>query len=81
MVQRMILGEGEGLLGVGLGLSEAGALALARLIQDLLFGVTPHDPVTLAVVAAFMGAVGVAACWIPAARAARVDPGIAIRAQ
>jgi len=80
-VQRMILGEGGLLLGLGLGLGVVGALLLSRLIQGLLFGVAPHDPVTLAAVAALMAAVGIAACWIPAARAARIDPGIAIRAQ
>jgi ABC-type antimicrobial peptide transport system permease subunit len=51
------------------------------LIQGLLFGVAPHDPVTLTVVALLMGAVGIAACWIPAARAARIDPWVALRAQ
>ena len=80
-VQRMILGEGGVLLGLGLALGVTGALLLSRLIQGLLFGVAPHDPVTLAAVALLMGAVGVTACWIPAARAARIDPGVAIRAQ
>ena len=80
-VQRMILGEGGVLLGLGLTLGVVGALLLSRLIQGLLFGVAPHDPVTLAAVALLMGAVGVTACWIPAARAARIDPGVAIRAQ
>lgn len=80
-VQRMILGEGGVLLGFGLGLGVVGALLLSRLIRGLLFGVAPHDPVTLAVVALLMAVVGISACWIPAARAARIDPGAAIRAQ
>jgi putative ABC transport system permease protein len=80
-VQRMILGEGGVLLALGLTLGVVGALLLSRLIRGLLFGVAPHDPVTLAVVALLMAAVGIAACWIPAARAARIDPGIAIRSQ
>jgi putative ABC transport system permease protein len=80
-VQRIILGEGGVLLALGLTLGVIGALFLSRLIQGLLFGVAPHDPVTLAAVALLMAAVGIAACWIPAARAARIDPGIAIRAQ
>jgi putative ABC transport system permease protein len=80
-VQRMILGEGGVLLALGLALGVGGALLLSRLIRGLLFGVAPHDPVTLASVALLMAAVGIAACWIPAARAARIDPGIAIRAQ
>jgi predicted permease len=80
-VQRMILGEGGVLLGLGLALGVTGALLLSRLIRGLLFGVAPHDPVTLAVVALVMAGVGVTACWIPATRAARIDPGVAIRAQ
>ena len=80
-VQRMILGEGGVLLGLGLVLGVGGAVLLSGLIRGLLFNVAPNDPVTLAVVVVVMTAVGIAACWIPAARAARIDPGIAIRAQ
>ncbi len=80
-VQRMVLGEGGRLLVAGLALGVGGAVVLSRLIQGLLFGVAPHDPVTLAVVAVVMSAIGLLACWIPAARAARIDPGEAIRAQ
>jgi ABC-type antimicrobial peptide transport system permease subunit len=56
-------------------------LLLARAMQGLLFGVAARDPVTLGGVAAIMAAIGVAACWVPAARAARIDPGVALRAQ
>ena len=80
-VQRMILGEGGVLLGVGLALGVVGALFATRLMQGFLFGVAPHDPVTLAGVAGTMMAVGVGACWLPALRAARIDPAIAIRRQ
>jgi putative ABC transport system permease protein len=80
-VQRMILGEGGLLLVLGLALGVAGSLLLSRLIQGLLFGVAPHDPVTLGLVAVLMAVIGIAACWIPAARASRIDPGIAIRSQ
>ena len=52
-----------------------------RLMQNLLFGVAPHDPTTLTAVAIVMALVGVAACWLPALRAARIDPAIAIRRQ
>ena len=81
MVQRMVLAEGGVLVGLGLVLGVAGALAVSRLMQGLLFGVAPHDPVTLAIVAALMAAVGVGACWIPALRAARIAPSAALRAQ
>ena len=80
-VQRMVLLEGGMLLVVGLFLGVTGSLLATRLIQGLLFGVAPHDPVTLLAVAALMAAIGIAACWIPALRAARIDPGVAIRAQ
>ena len=79
-VYRMVLGEGGTLLVFGLALGVGGALAAARLLRSLLFGVTPHDPVTLAAVGVVLAAVGVAACWVPAARAAHVDPAVALRA-
>ncbi|HEY0969561.1 MAG TPA: ABC transporter permease [Gemmatimonadales bacterium] len=78
-VQRMVLLEGGVLLGVGLLLGVGGAVVSTRAIRGLLFGVEPHDPVTLIVVAVVMAAVGVAACWVPAARAARIDPALALR--
>jgi putative ABC transport system permease protein len=59
----------------------AGALIGTRLIRGLLFGVTPNDPMTLAAVAAMMVLVGIAACWLPALRAAKIDPAVAIRRQ
>ncbi|MDQ6612972.1 MAG: FtsX-like permease family protein, partial [Gemmatimonadota bacterium] len=80
-VQRMILSEGGLLVAIGLAAGVGGSLVLSRLMQGLLFGVAPHDPTTLAVVALLMALVGIAACWIPAIRAARIDPGIALRAQ
>ncbi|HEX3158198.1 MAG TPA: ABC transporter permease [Gemmatimonadaceae bacterium] len=80
-VQRMVLAEGGVLVALGLALGVAGALLLSRLMRGLLFGVAPHDPLTLAGVVALMAVVGVAACWLPAVRAARIDPGVAIRAQ
>jgi predicted permease len=80
-VQRMILREGGLLVLLGLLLGVVGSLWLTRLMQGLLFGVAPHDPLTLAVVSLLMAAVGVGACWLPAARAAGIDPGIALRHQ
>ncbi|HEX6315586.1 MAG TPA: ABC transporter permease [Gemmatimonadaceae bacterium] len=78
-VQRMILREGGVLLIVGLVLGVIGSLAATRLIQGLLFGVTPNDPVTIAAVALGMTAIGIGACWLPARRAAKVDPAVAMR--
>jgi ABC-type antimicrobial peptide transport system permease subunit len=80
-VQRMILSEGGLLVIIGLAIGVAGSLSLSRLMTGLLFGVAPHDPVTLGAVAVLMALVGIAACWIPAIRAARIEPGVALRAQ
>jgi ABC-type antimicrobial peptide transport system permease subunit len=80
MVQRMIISEGGLLVAIGLTVGVVGALAFSRLIRGLLFGIEPHDPATLVGVAFVMAAVGILACWIPALRAARIDPGIALRA-
>ncbi|HSK19241.1 MAG TPA: ABC transporter permease [Longimicrobiales bacterium] len=79
-VHRMILKEGGVLLAAGLALGVAGAFLAARVIRGLLFGVAPHDPVTFIGVAVLMSVIGIAACWIPAARAARVDPAMTMRA-
>jgi predicted permease len=80
-VQRMFVSEGGLLVMIGLVIGIGGAVALSRLIRGLLFGVDPTDPVTLAAVLVTMAVVGLTACWIPALRAAKVDPGIALRAQ
>jgi len=65
--------------GVALGL--LGALALSRVLQGLLFGVGPTDPVTFTVVAAVLVLAALGACLLPAQRAARVDPLRALRAE
>jgi predicted permease len=78
-VLRMILSEGGTLLGIGLVLGVVGALFAAGVIRGLLFGVPPRDPITFAGVALLMGAIGILACWIPAVRAARIDPAITMR--
>ncbi|HEX5635196.1 MAG TPA: FtsX-like permease family protein, partial [Gemmatimonadales bacterium] len=78
-VQRMILREGGTLLAIGLVLGVAGAFPAVAVIRGLLFGVAPYDPATLLAVAAMMAAIGIAACWVPARRASRIDPVIAMR--
>jgi predicted permease len=79
-VQRMILSEGGVLLAVGLLLGIAGAYVAAGAIRGLLFGVGPHDPTTFVGVVVIVAAIGIGACWIPARRAARVDPAVSTRA-
>ena len=78
-VQRMILTEGGVLVVRGLVLGVVATFFASRVIQGLLYGVAPHDPVTLISVAVMMAAIGVVACWIPALRAARIDPVITMR--
>jgi len=65
------------LIGVALGL--AGALAMSRVIRSLLFGVTPNDPFTFAVVSLLLILVALIACSMPARRATKVNPLIALR--
>ena len=79
-VQRMILREGGVLLVAGLVLGVTGAFFAARVLRGVLFGVVPHDPFTFTGVTITMAVIGVLACWIPALRAARVDPAVAMRA-
>jgi putative ABC transport system permease protein len=78
-VLRLVLGEGVGLLALATALGLAGALALTRLLQSLLYKVSPTDPGTFAAVVLFLGSVAVAACLVPARRAMRIDPAVALR--
>jgi predicted permease len=73
-VLREVVGRGVRLTLVGAGVGLAGAVATARVAAALLFGVTPTDPAALAASAAILALVSLAACYLPARRAARVDP-------
>jgi putative ABC transport system permease protein len=75
----LVLRGGIWMMLVGLGIGFAGALGFARLLSTLLFGVGAWDTATIAVVAALLAWVGLMACFIPARRAARVDPMVALR--
>ena len=55
------------------------ALGITRVMTRLLIGVSPSDPLTYGLVAVILTAIALAACWIPARRATRVDPGVALR--
>ena len=78
-VQQMVLAEGGVLVGLGLLLGVAGAYGATGLVRGLLFGVSPRDPQTFGVTVLAMSVIGLAACWGPAARAARIDPAITLR--
>jgi putative ABC transport system permease protein len=73
-VQKMVIGQGMKLAGVGLAIGLAGALALTRLMEALLFEVRASDPMIYLSIAAILSAVAIAACWIPSRRAAGLDP-------
>jgi putative ABC transport system permease protein len=77
----MVLSDGALLLGLGLLLGLAGSVMVATLLEGLLFGVPARDPLTMAAVAAVMAVVGLAACALPAVRAARVSPLLAMRSE
>jgi putative ABC transport system permease protein len=78
-ILQMILGQGTKLVFIGTGIGIAAALGLTRLMSSQLFGVTATDPVTFLSVAALIVLVALAACYIPARRATKVDPMVALR--
>jgi putative ABC transport system permease protein len=78
-VLRMVLGEAGWLAGIGLGLGIAGTLAATQLVSAFLYGVRPDDPPTLGSAAAVLGAIAALAAYLPARRAAMVDPMTALR--
>lgn len=75
----LILRHGFWMAGIGLLLGLAGALGLMRLLVTLLFGVGVWDPLTITTVGCLLGVVALAACYIPARRATRIDPAVALR--
>jgi len=78
-VFRLILGQGLKLVLVGVVLGAAGALAITRVIRTMLFGITPTDIFTFTFVSGLLVVVALIACSVPAHRATRVDPLIALR--
>jgi len=80
-VIRLVLQDGLSLVVVGLGIGLMGALASSRIVGNFLFGVSARDPLTLVSIAPILGGVAMMACAIPAWRAARVEPTVALRSE
>lgn len=78
-VVKIVLARGVKLACAGVVVGVAAAFGLTKLISSLLFGVTPHDPLTFAAVAILLTLITLAACYVPARRAMRVDPVVALR--
>ena len=78
-ILRMVLREGMLLAGIGIGAGVGGALALTRFLRSLLFEITPTDPLTFIGVSLILTAAALAACYIPARRATKIDPMVALR--
>jgi predicted permease len=78
-VLRLVLADGARMMLVGIAIGVLAALGLTRWMTGMLFGVTPTDPLTFAAVAAVLCGIGLCACYVPAHRAMRVDPILALR--
>ncbi len=78
---RLVVGQAMALVALSIALGLVGAFAATRIMNSMLFGVSAWDPVTFAVLAGIIALVAFLAAWLPARRAARVDPVIALRAE
>jgi predicted permease len=78
-VIRLVVGRAMGVAGIGLGVGALAAVGAGQLLRSQLTGVSPRDPVTFGAIGLVLAFVALAACWMPARRAARVDPMVALR--
>ena len=80
-VMMLVVGEGAALIAAGLAVGIVSAAALSRLLSSTLYHVSPGDPVTFANVALVLSGAALAASWLPARRAARISPIVALRSE
>ncbi len=78
-VLKMVMGQGLRLTGIGLGIGLCAALGAARLLAPLLYGIGANDPATMTAVAVGLAAIAMSACYLPARKAMRVEPSVALR--
>ncbi len=78
-VLRLVVGRGMLLTAIGLAIGLGASFALTRFLSSMLFGISAVDPITFAMVTAVLGSISLAACYIPALKATKVDPMIALR--
>jgi ABC-type antimicrobial peptide transport system permease subunit len=80
-VLKLVIGEGMLLTLIGMAIGLAAALGLTRFLSDLLYGVSAIDPLTFGVIALLLIGVALLACWLPARRATKVDPMVALKCE